>query len=215
MALAVAMVPLVMLGGCGESNHKDLQEEHHTPGLASTLPKDGQVAEQGPAREEDHWPLPLYPLAPPPAAGGPEIPPDKSPSIYTDARIGMRTVMKIYSDDGRSTLKTTEVYNVDRTTVHARQTVQSDVGEYTYDLAYNRFSTPSDARWGLKGKIVGAKLLKVGGKTLLCDIYEDVHNGRFTYRTLRCRDILGWTVRHSDNAAGTWKTRLELIDFRE
>ncbi|HDY64818.1 MAG TPA: hypothetical protein ENH84_01125 [Phycisphaerae bacterium] len=93
MALAVAMVPLVMLGGCGESNNKDLQEEHHTPGLASTLPKDGQVAEQGPAREEDHWPLPLYPLAPPPAAGGPEIPPDKSPSIYTDARIGMRTVI--------------------------------------------------------------------------------------------------------------------------
>ena len=50
---------------------------------------------------------------------------------------------------------------------------------------------------------------------LLCDVYENVRNGKFIYRTLRCRDILGWTVRHSDNAGGTWKTRLELIDFHE
>ena len=129
----------------------------------------------------------------------------------------MRTVMKIYSDDGRSVVTTTDVYSVDRTTVHALQIVQSDVGKYTYDLTYNRFSSPgaTDAGWRLEGKLIGTELLEVAGKMLLCDVYENVRNGKFIYRTLRCRDILGWTVRHSDNAGGTWKTRLELIDFHE
>ncbi len=203
--LTAAIVVLWMLGGCGKSNHKDTQKERQTPGSGG-----GQSAEQA-------WASPSYPITRPPAAGGPEIPPEKLPSIYADARIGMRTVMKIYSDDGRSVVTTTDVYSVDRTTVHALQTVQSEVGKYTYDLTYNRFSNPgaTDAGWRPEGKLVGTELLEVAGKMLLCDVYENVRNGRFIYRTLRCRDILGWTVRHSDNADGDCKTRLELIEFHE
>jgi hypothetical protein len=104
---------------------------------------------------------------------------------------------------------------VDAANAYVRQTVRTDAGQFTYDLYYNRFYGSSAAQAGEPpGRRVGVQQLRIAGKMLLCDIYEQVRDGH-VYRTLRCEDIFGSVVQHSDNAEGVWKIRQELTAFRE
>lgn len=167
----------------------------------------------GPARSPGRTPAP--PTLPPPLPSLPPPPPGEVPTRYYQARVGMKTDHRIYPHRGPTARQTTEVLAVDAETVQVRQTVQAGARPYAYDLRMQRSLPLERARAEARalGNPTGVTLVQAGGYRLVCVVYEHRGDGNVLYRTLYCPDVFDGTVRHEDNAAGTWKTRMELVEF--
>lgn len=190
------LVVLPVLGGCGKD-----------------VPRQDDASEQESRRA---WPKPFSPTAPPPLAGGPPGQAALSPTQYADARVGMRTRYRVTPERGGPSHQTVEIVRTDAERVCARQIVETETfGRFVQELQYNRFleGAPAVDTFNPDSREVyrGDRMVKVGSKKLLCRVYE-VKRGPYVYRTLRCDDVPGELVRYSDNAAGVWKPRLQLLD---
>jgi len=194
-------------GGCRESPSDDPSKP--------SVPSD-RAETQG--RAPSAWPPTFAGTATPPPAPPPPIPPGTTPTKYADAHVGMSVTLRVTPEKGDPTEQTTEVVRTSVSTVFARQKSQGPYGTHTQRLAYNRYVEAPPARKTSKPPTrkprPPAQLESVAGKTLLCEMHKEVVHGH-VYRTLRCRDLFGWTVQHEDNAAGTWKQRLRLVAFQE
>lgn len=159
-------------------------------------------------------PIPVF--APPPPTRPPRVPADATPTRFAGARPGMEVVQRLTHPGSPEVIRTTRVIGVDRQNVDALQTTRTQTGEYAYRVSFNRYriSEPGSDPPEKKEKFTGLTLQKVSGKHILCEVYE-YREGNISFRTLRCPDLFGEVVRHEDDAAGEWETRVEMIDFTE
>jgi hypothetical protein len=192
------LVVLPFLAGCGKDAPRKDEASDSSSSVAAV------------------WPKPFSPTAPPPLADGPLPKPGLSPTQYASARVGAGARYRVTPERGSPSRQTIEIVRTDATTAYAHQTVETKkFGRHVQHLDYNRFvaGAPAVDRFNPANRenYIGDRIFKVGSKKLLCRVYE-VHKGSSIYRTLMCDSVPGKLVRHSDNAAGVWKTRLQLTD---
>jgi hypothetical protein len=191
------------------------------PDQAETSRQEQSSRQAAPADAQAFWTPPYTAIAAPPPTDGPDIPPQDIPTRYAGARVGMRSVLLVLTETGGRAKRVLEVLDVQGGNVRIRETAVSQYGDYFCDMDRERSRPAGDAdsQAGRKSqeqkeKFVRTELVTIKGKKLLCDVHEFVSGG-YTYRTWLCPDILGGVVRHADNAGGTWRTRLKLVDFDE
>jgi len=210
------LVVLPCLAGCSkESPRRDQAEEQAAP------PSPTDTVEEPASTESSRaaWAKPFTPTALPPLAAGPASKTGLAPTKYTDARIGQKATYRVTPERGGASKQIIEIVNTDATTTYAHQTVETKkYGSFVQFLYYNRFVeiVPEADRFNPANqeKYLGDQMVTVGTKKLLCRVYE-TRNGSSVYRTLLCDDVPDRMVQHSDNAAGIWKTRLQLLDVQD
>ncbi|MBN1942800.1 MAG: hypothetical protein JW849_05840 [Phycisphaerae bacterium] len=159
---------------------------------------------------------PFAPVASPPLAGGPSGRPGLVPTRYAAARVGMKALYQLTPERGGPSRQSLEIVRTDAANVLAMQTAETaKYGRHVQTLTLNRFveSPPSFDQFNPSRQEVylGDQVVTIGTKKLLCCVYEN-RNGFFVYRTLYCDEVPGQIVRHGDNASGSWKIRLQLLD---
>jgi hypothetical protein len=208
--ILIFLAILPVLVGCG----KDTPRRDESTGSTAS---DSAGTQSEPAKGTPAaWPRPFSPTAPPPLAAGPSATRNLTPTQYADARVGMKALYRVIPERGGSSRQTLEIVRTDAATAYAHQTAETKkYGGYVQHMAYNRFveGPPAIDRFNptYREHYVGDRIVAVGSKELLCRVYE-VKNGSSVYRTLLCDDVPGKLVQHSDNAAGVWKPRLQLLD---
>ncbi|MBN1556357.1 MAG: hypothetical protein JXA11_16575 [Phycisphaerae bacterium] len=185
---------------------------------------------EAPRREEDSsgsqvveekWEefLAFSPTAPPPLARGPSGGGERIPTRHAPARVGMRAVYRITPERGDASRHTIEVIRTDAGTAQVHQIAETETyGRYIQELSFPRFFDAS-SEGGVFNPVqrerrVGDRIVTVGSKKLLCSVHE-TQKGPYVYRSLYCDEAPGGLVRHSDNASGVWKTRLQLVEIED
>jgi len=197
--ILILLMALPVLNGCGKDT-----------------PRRDEASDSAGAQGNPHWPRPFSPTAPPPLAAGPSAEPGLAPTRHAKARVGTKALYRVTPERGGPSRQTIEIVRTDAATAYAHQIVETQkYGRYVQHLAYHRFveGSPAIDKFNPlhQEHYMGDRIVAVGSKKLLCRMYE-VRNGSSVYRTLTCDDVPGRLVRHSDNAAGIWKTRLQLLD---
>jgi len=218
--IPAVLIVLPFLAGCDKdtSRREDgSQASESTSAEESSGATDFPDVSEFPVKEK---PLvrarPFSPTAPPPIPAGPSPASGLSPTRYADARVGTKAFYRFTPERGGTSYQTIEIVGTDAAAARAHQTVETKkYGQYVQFLDFNRFveGSPASDQFNptYQERYIGDRMVTVGSKKLLCRVYE-TRNGSSVYHTLLCDDVPSRLVKHSDNASGIWKTRLQLLD---